>query len=214
MYLSQLKLNPSFRRTREIMINPYMLHQAVYRAFPDKADGGPGRVLYRIDENKNCNAIYLLVQSDKEPHWQKVDFILDCLSEPVEQKVLAPSFKVGQTLCFRVRANPSVKKQEEGKKNGRRLGLLNEEDQLKWLKQKGESGGFALISCDTVPEGVIQNERGNQDKEKLRHFAVRFDGMLRVTDAELFLKALEDGIGPAKGFGFGLLSLAPIKALS
>jgi CRISPR-associated protein Cas6/Cse3/CasE subtype I-E len=39
--------------------------------------------------------------------------------------------------------------------------------------------------------------------------AVRFDGILQVTNAELFLQTLRAGIGPAKGFGFGLLSVAP-----
>lgn len=211
MYLSRLKLNQARRSARELLLNPYLLHQAVYRAFPDKEDGGPGRVLYRVDESKRSNSFYLLVQSDKEPNWQKADFLTDCLAEPPKQKILAPSFNVGQTLYFRLRANPSVKKQEEGKKNGRRLGLLQEEDQLRWLKQKGESGGFALSSCDTVTEGVIQSEQGNPDKKQLRHFAVRFDGILRVMDAELFRKSVEEGIGPAKGFGFGLLSVASVR---
>jgi CRISPR system Cascade subunit CasE len=38
--------------------------------------------------------------------------------------------------------------------------------------------------------------------------AARFEGVLTVNDAEEFSKAVENGIGSAKGFGFGLLSLA------
>jgi CRISPR system Cascade subunit CasE len=211
MYLSRLKLNPSLRNTKEILINPYTLHQAVYRAFPDKLDDGPGRVLYRVDENKRINFVRLIVQSEKEPDWPKADFITNCLLEPAEHKVFAPRFEVGQTLRFRVRANPSVKKQAEGKKNGYRLGILREDDQFRWLGLKAESGGFTLVSCETVPEGVIQDERGKKDKDKLRHFAVRFEGILRITDDELFRTAIVNGIGAAKGFGFGLLSVAPLR---
>lgn len=34
-----------------------------------------------------------------------------------------------------------------------------------------------------------------------------FDGVLGVTDAEAFRVALREGVGPAKAFGFGLLSI-------
>lgn len=44
--------------------------------------------------------------------------------------------------------------------------------------------------------------------QKHQFSAARFDGILQITEAEKFLAALENGIGPAKGYGFGLLSLA------
>jgi CRISPR system Cascade subunit CasE len=40
---------------------------------------------------------------------------------------------------------------------------------------------------------------------------VEFDGVLKVTDSEAFGRALSSGIGPAKGFGFGLLSVAHLS---
>ncbi len=211
MYLSRLKLNLARRSTRELLINPYRLHQAVYRAFPDKKDGGPGRVLYRVDENRRSGAVSLVIQSEKEPDWPKADFITDCLLEAAEHKVYAPRFQAGQTLYFRVRANPSVKKQAEGKKNGYRLGLLREEDQLKWLRQKAETGGFDLLTYRVLPEGVVHAETGKVVGQ-LGHYAVCFEGMLCVVNPELFATTVKDGIGAAKGFGFGLLSVAPVRS--
>jgi len=211
MYLSLLKLDPSPRKVREMMINPYTLHQTVYRALPDKTDGGPGRALYRIDQNRHTGAISLLVQSEKKPDWPKVDYLSECLSGEVKTKPYAPEVENGQRLYYLLRANPSVKKQVEGKKNGCRLGLLREEDQLRWLQQKAEKNGFTIITCRTVPEGIIKNERGQADGNKLRHYAVRFEGILEVADPDVFTVALQCGIGPAKGFGFGLLSIAPVK---
>jgi CRISPR system Cascade subunit CasE len=211
MYLSLLKLNPSFRKTRELLINPYILHQAVYRAFPDKEDGGPGRVLYRIDQNQRSGGISLLVQSKKEMDWEKAHYLDECLSEKVEYKPWAPAITDGQRLYFRLRANPSIKKQVEGKKNGYRLGLLREEDQLRWLRKKAAENGFTVETCRVIPEGIIYDEKGQADKSKLRHYAVRFEGVLRVTDTDVFNNTLTSGIGPAKGFGFGLLSIAPVR---
>ncbi len=211
MYLSHLKLNPSLRKTRELLINHYMLHQAVYRAFPDKEDGGPGRVLYRIDQNQRSGAVSLFVQSEKMPNWKQADYLEECLTEPVKYKPWAPAIMGGQRLYFRLRANPTAKKQAEGKKNGYRLGLLREEDQLRWLQKKAAESGFTVETCRAMPEGIIHDERGQADKEKLRHYAVRFEGRLEVIDPNLFITSLRNGIGPAKGFGFGMLSIAPVK---
>ena len=211
MYLSLLKLNPSLRKTREMLINPYTLHQAVYRAFPEKSEGGPGRVLYRIDQNRRTGVVSLLVQSEKEPAWDKTDYLGECLLEKAECKPFSPTIAAGQHLYFRLRANPSVKKQAEGKKNGYRIGLLREEDQLRWLHKKAEESGFTVVTCQSMPEGIIHDERGQVDKGKLRHYAVCFEGMLKVENPDIFVATLNNGIGSAKGFGFGLLSIAPVR---
>jgi CRISPR system Cascade subunit CasE len=211
MYLSRLKLNPARRGARELMINPYRLHQAVYRAFPDDNDGGTGRILYRLDENSHLGTISILVQSEIKPDWSNADFIADCLLEPVERKSYSPVIQTGQTLRFRLRANPTVKKQIDGKENGYRLGLLREEDQLKWLNRKAEESGFSVMSCRTSPEGMTYDDRSFKEQDKMRHFAVRFEGVLKIINKELFTTTIERGIGSAKGFGFGLLSIAPLR---
>jgi CRISPR system Cascade subunit CasE len=211
MYLSLLKLNPSLRKTREMLINPYTLHQAVYRAFPDKSDGGPGRVLYRIDQNQRSGSVSLLVQSEETPDWTKANYLGECLLEKAEFKPLVPCIMGGQRLYFRLRANPSVKKRAEGKKNGYRMGLLREVDQFKWLHKKAEESGFTVVTCQAMPEGIIHDERGQEDRGKLRHYAIRFEGMLKVVNPDIFTATLNNGIGSAKGFGFGLLSIAPVK---
>ena len=46
--------------------------------------------------------------------------------------------------------------------------------------------------------------------QKNQFSAARFDGTLAVADAETFALAVENGIGKARGFGFGLLSVAPV----
>jgi len=47
------------------------------------------------------------------------------------------------------------------------------------------------------------------DKRRLVFGGVTFEGLLRVTDAGKLRDALARGIGPAKAYGFGLLSLGP-----
>ena len=205
MYLSRLKLDSMQRKTRELLISPYTLHQAVYRAFPDKSDGGPGRVLYRVDSNRRSSALSLIVQSDVQPDWARADFLQECLAGEHETKLYNPIVSVGHHYRFRLRANPTVKKKDEERKNGYRKGLFREEEQLAWLQRKAETSGFSFVQYCIVTEGMV-----NEGRNRIGHFGVLFEGILRVTDTELFKATVQKGIGPAKGFGFGLLSITPV----
>jgi CRISPR system Cascade subunit CasE len=57
--------------------------------------------------------------------------------------------------------------------------------------------------------GKVSLYRMNDGKKQtITYQAVLFDGILEVQAAEEFMTSLQKGIGPAKAFGFGLLSLA------
>jgi CRISPR system Cascade subunit CasE len=209
MYLSKLILNPTLLKTRQVLISPYTLHQAVFRALPDASDGGPGRVLYRLDEDKSSGNAYLLVQSEKQPRWDRAEVLADCFGEPPKSKIFTPQVRRGQLLYFRLRANPTMKRNR-----GKRLGLLREEAQLSWLKGKAAASGFSIISCTVIPEGILTAKKQDSEgcKREMSFFSVRFEGLLRVEEPEAFLKSLRTGIGSGKGMGFGLLSVAPARS--
>jgi CRISPR system Cascade subunit CasE len=211
MYISRLILKSDERTTRMLRVNPYLLHQAVYQAFPDKENGGTGRVLYRQDTSRDDDTV-ILVQSEKPPDWPRATMLGNCLLESPDLKEFAPVFKSSQHLYFHLRANPIVKRRTPDLTDTRRQGLLRESNQVEWLNRKATASGFSIINCRVIPEGVVHDERGKETRGKIRHYAVRFEGMLSVTDPVLFLEALKRGIGPAKGFGFGLLSIAPVRS--
>ena len=210
MYLFRLKLDPANRTTRTLYTDSYLLHQAIYKAFPEENEGGPGRILYRLDITRE-GKVNLIIQSEKHADWSKAQILQSCLEEPVDKpKIYPPSFSKGQKLMFLIRANPSVKKKAENRKNGYRIGILREENQLVWLNNKAEKSGFEVVACRTIPEGIVRDQKSNNGG-RLSHFAVRFEGILKIINPALFTRTVEQGIGPAKGFGFGLLSVAPVK---
>ena len=45
----------------------------------------------------------------------------------------------------------------------------------------------------------------------MTHRKAQFDGVLRITDVELFRKSLLSGMGRGKAYGMGLLTLAPLS---
>ena len=63
----------------------------------------------------------------------------------------------------------------------------------------------ASMPLGEKPDGQRKHRFGSSEFS-----AALFNGILRVTDAGKFADAVANGIGPAKGFGFGLLSVAPL----
>jgi CRISPR system Cascade subunit CasE len=236
MFLSKLLLNARDRQARRDLAQPYEMHRTLWRVFPGD---DPGRILFRVDSDRTGSRPVVLVQSDLQPQWER-------LAEMAPHYVLAPpdfkpfqsSFTNGQRLRFRLRANPTKKVASLSKserlagtrsrdgttKNGHRLAIFREEEQLAWLLQKGMKGGFRVpgewleegegrstpnFRVEVFSEGWIRC--GKEGHAEGRFFAVRYEGVLEVTDSDQLLRTVADGIGPAKGFGFGLLSLARVE---
>jgi CRISPR system Cascade subunit CasE len=208
MYLSLLRLNPHSRRAMTEASRPYELHRSLLRAFPKETTGGPVRILFRLDTDSETGNMSVLVQSDRRPVWAQFNNSGSPVSER-KCKEYNPQFSSGQVLRFRLRANPTKRMNETGK----RQGILREEEQLEWLRNKGLKGGYELISATALNERFAKDKKTDSLKVKrdITLLSVKFDGVLRVTDPRAFRVTLESGIGSAKGFGFGLLSIAPIK---
>lgn len=227
--------NPDRPRPGRLWLrNPYHVHQRLCMAFPSASrksddpdflkpfapqDFGQEQVhvarrtdagfLFRIDVQPAGRAV-VLVQSSVTPDW---DYAFHnagyLLAAPCEVKGFDPHLwcRAGATWQFRLRANPTVKREEK------RHALLSEEEQTRWLGRKADAGGFAVLSVTASREGSRAAWKTEYDapepkEHRISLFAVRFDGVLQVTDDEAFLRSLCCGIGPAKGLGFGLLSLA------
>lgn len=212
MYLSQLVLDPRARSVLHDLADPYQLHRTIMSAFPSLEPAGE-RVLFRLEQQRSEPYLTILVQSHTTPDWSALD-ARGYLLQPAAVKVFEAQPTAGQLFRFRLLANPTKRLkangQGEGKVDGPRIGLFREEDQLAWLERKAGQNGFRVLEVQTVkiaqPDGWKQTDGKSHP---IRCQAVRFDGRLQVTEAAAFAAALCDGIGSAKGFGFGLLSLAP-----
>ena len=208
--------------------NPYRVHQRLAMAFPspaqlaadpffiepfsDKQFFGDEAVTHvQVERDDRRGFLFriepaqppvILVQSADEPNWAyafgNASFLL---ARPPQVKAFQPQFAAGQVCRFRLRANPTVKRDKK------RHGLTSEDEQLAWLQRKGVAGGFEVRSVTVVPEGSDSVWRKN-DTDAMSFLAVCFEGTLHVMDGAAFLRAFQHGIGSGKGFGFGLLSLA------
>jgi len=244
IYLSRLIINPRNTQVRAELARPYEMHRTLLRAFPegkfgvsrDKDDAAG--VLFRVDEKPRENLILTLVQSKSTPDWSFLNDQHDRRGQPyllpasvigdgkpnpaITKLDLSKKLKVGQTLTFRLRANPTKRLgKAAGDDEGKRVGIYKEEEQQKWLREKLEgnehrqlAGGFRPLRVQISREERIENAKAinrNDQSYDLKLFAVQFDGVLQIVDLGKAIQTIEQGIGSAKGFGFGLLSVAPAR---
>jgi CRISPR system Cascade subunit CasE len=183
-----------------------------------KREDGKG-FLFRVDPQRGGNVV-ILVLSAIEPNW---DYAFHnagyLLAAPAQVKNYDPNFGKGETLKFRLATNTTrrcSKNSKDSKGNpvdpkwlGKRIPVPF--DKLKdWLIAGGKKGGFAVDEV-TVQSGYIYVNKQDGKLDSKRLLSVRYEGILHVTDPDRFHKTLVQGIGPAKAFGFGLLSIAPVK---
>jgi CRISPR system Cascade subunit CasE len=227
MYLSKLLVDLHNRVAQRDLADCHNLHRTIMSAFP-QADGAAAReefgVLFRVDTGRG-GKVFLLVQSRLEPDWSRLpeDYLLETDGNPACKPVLShyAGLETGQRLLFRLLANPTKRvsarnTEEDARWRGKRIELRREEDQIAWLRRRGESAGFRLLAArvnrdvPNVQTTPRPKTSGWREKSRLSFGSALFNGELEITDAAAFRQSLSDGVGSGKAYGFGLLSIAPI----
>lgn len=206
MYLARGILNPASREVHRDLADAANLHRTIMRAFPNHAGEMPRQkfgVLHRVDEGRDR---VLLVQSREKPEFRHVPagyFV------GIEMRMVGrerEGIVAGDRFVFRLRANTTKKIMTKSlldgtKQNGKRVPVRGDEARLQWLMSKGERGGFRVENVRVIE---VPPMRG---RARMRFAGALFDGVLDVVEPSAFRKALDEGIGHAKAFGFGLLSI-------
>ena len=94
-------------------------------------------------------------------------------------------------------------------KTGKIVSVRGRENLLQWFLQKAPALGFEMMpqSLQVNHIGVLTYQKNGT---KRTHNTATFVGKLKVIDRQAFTRSFKQGIGRAKGFGFGLLQLVPI----
>lgn len=147
-----------------------------------------------------------------------------------KRKELKHIFAPGDRVRFRLRASPSVcrdgkrhrpRVDDELYKSGNREAIESERRELheQWLKRKLD--GALADKCELKFETLVygwghgwRSKYEQQEGRKMLWWSVLYEGSFRVGDTAALAGLLKQGIGPAKAFGFGLLSLCPAHPTS
>ena len=212
MYLSRVALDSSRRETMQLLASPYLMHGAVERSFSGERE----RNLWRLDWLQDT--CYLLILSKQRPHLLNIAQKYGDLSSllPFETKEYAPfidRLQSGQNWRFRLCANPvrsSFAEKENYSARGKVFAHVTPEQQKKWLLSRAEKNGFALseTSFEVVQSEWKRFKKGNHSNSKISLHTVTYEGLLTIVDTDLFTNALVRGIGRAKAYGCGFLTVA------
>ncbi|MGL6195678.1 MAG: type I-E CRISPR-associated protein Cas6/Cse3/CasE [Thermoguttaceae bacterium] len=186
--------------------NSYDWHQEIWRCFSVNSNR-EREFLTRVDRQNQRYCVWIL--SCTEP--RKPDWVENWQTKPV-----ASTFLEHSRYYFTLRANPTKKTVNRDPltnaraKQGKRISLFREDELRNWITRKAELHGFELdtsnLSCSPPVREYFYKKTTNQHGF---HLSVDFSGTLTVSDRCKFIETYQNGIGSAKGFGFGMLLLKP-----
>ena len=227
MYFSRIRLKSGLRpRDLERLArgNAYDDHQYLWKLFVD--EGKKRNFLYRREDQNGFPCFFVVSQrlpEDREGVWD--------IDGPRKYE---PRLAAGLKLAFSLRVNPvqsktdgyprpsgkgeKVKRHDvvmEAKKTTPKdqwgpIPDLVEKVGLAWLSARAEKHGFSLVDKAVRVDGYLQHRLFKRGHGVIRFSTLDFNGFLTVTDPKKFTEALFMGIGPAKGFGCGLIMVRKV----
>lgn len=225
MNLTRFEINPARRGARRLLASAQAMHAAVLAGFPRGANAGPGRTLWRVD--RTSRGTYLYVVSGDAPDFthliEQAGWPTTSTWETRSYDGLLNSLETSQQWMFRLSANPAKSTRLGAGTRSQRVGHVTAAQQLEWLLARTEGHGFrptahtvdgdgrpdvTLIERETLRFGRRASDGGSRSTVTITR--ATFEGRLEVLDADTLRHALTGGIGPAKAYGCGMLTLAPV----
>lgn len=216
MFFSRLKIGslpPDTPQLWRAQGDAYALHHLVWSLFSD----GPDRrrdFLYRHEGD----LVYAVSARPPQNAWA---------GPALAYKPYAPQIEPGMRLYFSLRANPIVSRRDElgrqhrhdvvmeakhklRQESGQPLNITQTElvrqTGLRWLETRAPGAGFSFAPDSLRVEGYRQHQFGKRGSSRQVSLStLDFEGLLTVTEPTRFLEVLFNGLGPAKGFGCGLM---------
>jgi CRISPR system Cascade subunit CasE len=200
--------------------SPQAMHAAVLSSFPGAlGDRTDRRVLWRLDPVPG--AMHLYVVSPEQPDFTH---LIEQAGWPTlqtwqtrEYDPFLDRLAAGQSWAFRLTANPTRARAAVDGKRSQRFGHVTVSQQQHWLVERCATAGIDVRPSSDMGEatdGVVVRERGTtrfrRGEGQVTLTIASFEGVLTVTDPGALRTTLTSGLGPAKAYGCGLLTLAPL----
>lgn len=220
MYLTRFEINPARRAARDLLASPQKLHAAVLAGFPTlaAAPAQEGRVLWRLDQRDHQALLYIVspLKPDLTHLVENVGWPTTHGWDTRDYAPLLDRLKAGDEWAFRLKANPvSNRRKTDDATRTQRFGHVTVAQQTDWLLARTERHGFTIPCGEHKEPDVAVRGRENlkfQRRGRTVTLATAvFEGRLEIIDPEALRHSLTHGIGHAKAYGCGLLTLAPVK---
>lgn len=187
--------------------NPYALHLAVYKLFADvrtteeKQQSLASGFLY-ADQGGNYKSRKILLLSNRPPNQQ-----IDNQYGQVLTKPIAENFLNYQHYRFKVIINPTKRASASRKL----IPIKGREAISSWFTERTENNwGFKLVEPQLQIDAMNVLQFKGKNQRQITQAQAHLQGVLTVTNRQLFKQSFATGIGRGKAFGCGLLQLVPL----
>ncbi|MBN3933036.1 type I-E CRISPR-associated protein Cas6/Cse3/CasE [Streptomyces verrucosisporus] len=234
MYLTRFRINTARMGARRLLSSPQVMHAAVMSSFPTAppAAGEGPRVLWRVDHNSASQVLLYIVSPDRPDLTHLVEQAgWPTAEEGWRTRPYTPFLSRLENdgiWAFRLTANPVHSIRRTDGEPTKRTAHLTPRHQTQWLLKRQKDAGFRILEKPEeqrrLPEGDAhelivhgrrdlafgKTEQTSGRKNRVTLTAVTFDGRLQVTDPDALRRTLVVGLGKAKAYGCGLMTLAPV----
>ena len=203
MYLWRIELDLSSPQIRSAMRDHQKLHRLITGFFNASRQDAKLLFRYRTIGHKIVFYIYSSIPINRNDLPKNVNITG---GKNVNNWLL--KMKTGQTMNFDLLTMPFKKAYNDQIKNSRRKLLQQPEERLNWLNHKAEQNGFIILSVKEKPSMRIFCSHSADRGGSLYLDTWQYTGTLQITDEIKFRSAVQNGIGPNKAYGLGMLLLA------
>lgn len=215
-WLTKIVLDPRSPVAPRLIGDAGELHEYVMALVPNQLGDHPRHqagVLFRLDDDPHRPS--LLIQTRTKPNTNQLpDGFATALTRDMTQ--LLSALPTLRHIHYRLVANAARKlgpNSEERTTSGRRRKpgerkALRGAAAEQWWNDRASGCGLDLLSTQTTP---VADPRIVKNGKEIWHAATRFDGIATITDPTALRDSILTGIGRAKSYGCGLLSIAPAR---
>jgi CRISPR-associated protein Cas6/Cse3/CasE subtype I-E len=190
----------------------YQLHQLIWLAYPGLPTGSKQPFLYSLTGQEDENGIYCLVQSQHKPDWGNIMGRDTELSQQLSKvngvKSVQFTLHQGDQFHFQLTACPIRNAFQGQNKRGIKEPINDNPSIDHWFTRRSEQHGFKKLQYEFHKQKMLIRREAHPNAKDVKISACRFNGILEIEEPQQFAKALIDGIGPKKTFGFGLMMLS------
>jgi len=219
-----------------MFLNPQVLHAAVLGGLSHQP--ADERVLWRVESDSPYRSSVLVLTASR-PSWEHLIEQCGWPSADEPQALVRPyepllgRVVAGAQFAFRLRANPvratrhplspSPAQQKSlasaARARGVRVAHRTAAHQLAWLTSRIGRWGFEMLpTAAGFPDVrlaarerlVFSKSSHGGEKRRVVIETATFEGRIRITDEEAARACLLSGVGPARAYGCGLITLASV----
>jgi CRISPR system Cascade subunit CasE len=235
-YLSRIWINPLRAAAQRMIQNPQVTHAAVLGGLSRQPV--TERVLWRLEPD-SPHRMSILVLTRSVPSWEHIIEAAGWPAADEPQALTRPyqplldQIAVGREYAFRLRANPvsalrhperpsaeQARKLQAQRPRGVRMAHRTAAQQQAWLLDRISGWGFEIpvaVESGNPELRLIGRDRveftksGPGGRNHVVLVTATFEGRLRVLDSGRAKASILDGVGAARAYGCGMITLAPLS---